>query len=57
MNIFYKYAKKYKGLRNKLQHHNINTIILGMEASGESQDGKTGAAVKYGFYYRENMEL
>ena len=57
MNIFYKYAKKYKGLRNKLQHHNINTIILGMEAFGESQDGKTGAAVKYGFYYRENMEL
>ena len=28
-----------------------------METPRKTQDGKTGAAVIYGFYYRENMEL
>ena len=55
MNIFYKYAAKYKVLRNK-SHHNIDTIILGMETPEKTQDGKTGATVRYEFYYREIME-
>ena len=31
-------------------HHNIDTIILGMETLGKIQDGKTSAAVRYGIY-------
>ena len=53
MNIFYKYAAEYKVLRNKSQHHNIGTIILGMETLGKTQDGKIGATVRDRFYYEK----
>ena len=32
---------------------NIDTIILGMETPEKTQDGKTGAAVGYRFYYEK----
>ena len=32
---------------------NIDTIILGMETPAKTQDGKTGAAVRYKFYYEK----
>ena len=36
-------------------HHNIDsdTIILGMETPGKTQDGKIGVAVRYRFYYEK----
>ena len=43
-------------MKNELSnqsHHNIDTIILGMETPRKTQDGKTGATVKYRFYYEK----
>ena len=58
MNFFTSIATEYKNWETfTTSHHNIDTIILGMETLEKTQDGKTGAAVKYGFYYKENMEL
>ena len=34
-------------------HHNIDTVVLGMETLEKTQDGKTGAAVRYRFYYEK----
>ena len=34
-------------------HQYIDTIILGMETLGKTQDGKTGATVRYTFYYEK----
>ena len=31
----------------------MDTTILGMETPGKSQDGKTGAAIRYRFYYEK----
>ena len=48
------YAAEYK--TEKLittSHHNIDTIILGMETPRKTQDGKTNAAVRYRFYYEK----
>ena len=47
------YAGKYKLRNNSTSHHNIDTIILGMETPEKTQDGKTGAAVRYRFYYEK----
>ena len=41
-------------LRNNSQHHSIKmTVILGMETTGKTQDGKTGATVRYIFNYEK----
>ena len=48
------YAAKYKTEKQiTTSHHNIGTIILGMEILGKTQDGKTAAAVRYIFYYEK----
>ena len=40
-----------------ISHHNIDTIILGMEPPRKTQDGKTSAAVRYRFYYEKIRRL
>ena len=48
------YAVEYKIEKYiTTSHHNIDTIILGMETPEKTQDGKTSAAVRYRFYYEK----
>ena len=48
------YAAEYKTEKQiTTSHHNIYTIILGMETLGKTQDGKIGAEVKYRFYLKK----
>ena len=55
MNIFYKYAAEYKVLRNKSQHHiTILTLLFWVwKPLKKPKMGKTGAAVRYRFYYEK----
>ena len=58
MNFFTSIAVEYTNWETfTTSHHSIDTIILGMETPIKTQDGKSSAAVRYGFYYWENMEL
>ena len=58
MNFFTSIAAEYKNWETfTTSPHNIDTIILGIETLEKPQDGKTGAAVRYEFYYWEIMEL
>ena len=54
MNIFYSTQRNIK-LRNKSQHHiTILTLLFWVWKPPEKpQDGKTGAAIKYRFYYEK----
>ena len=58
MNFFTTIAVEYKNRETfTAWHHSIGTIVLDMETPRKTQDGKTGATVRYEFYYWENMEL
>ena len=54
MNIFYSMQQNIK-LRNKSQHHiTILTLLFCVwKPQKKTQDGKTGAAVRYRFYYEK----